>query len=91
MKNIYKYILKATDIQIIEMPKDSEILTVQVQNGVPCLWVKVSECSWFDNESVTIHTCGTGNPMGEVGPYIGTYQLDGGSLVFHVFIGESSK
>lgn len=41
MKTIYKYPLDVTDRQVIAMPEDAEILTVQVQNGKPMLWAVV--------------------------------------------------
>jgi hypothetical protein len=66
------------------MPEDARILCVQTQNEWPCIWVKV------DTEATkkprTIITHGTGHPiLHEPGKYIGTYQLENGSLIFHVF------
>ena len=83
---IYKYQLDMTLINRIAMPAKSEILTVQTQSGVLCVWVKCNP----DNPSVirnlAIH--GTGNRFPEVsGIYINTVQM--GSLVWHVFdLGE---
>jgi len=85
IKTIWKYKLSTTDEQVIEMPAMAEILTVQIQNGEPCLWALV-DSSYPHKEKRYIEIFGTGNPIG-TGPrtYIGTYQLDGGKLVFHVF------
>ena len=80
---IFKYPLKIEDEQIIKMPLGYRILTVQVKDNVPCLWVLVD-----DEEkhiiSCEIKTVGTGCSL-DVNPwwYIGTYQLN--QLVFHVF------
>lgn len=41
MKKIYKYRIEVTDDQNIEMPVGAKILTVQTQNGVPCIWAMV--------------------------------------------------
>ena len=91
MSTIYKYQLETTDNQIIYMPKNADILTVQVQNinmkQVPCLWAMVNT----DNISkgYKIRIIGTGHEIEEdfEGKYIGTYQLTELSevLVFHVF------
>jgi len=90
MKTIYKYPLAITDEQIITMPFEARILTVQVQDGVPCLWALV-EPDWKP-EPRRILTFGTGHPIpdGTAGRHVGTYQVQGGSLVFHVFEGDSS-
>jgi hypothetical protein len=56
-----------------------------MQGGVPCLW------SVVDPESGRVQVCvrifGTGHE-GVTGDmdYVGTFQIDGGSLVFHVFL-----
>lgn len=69
------------------MPADAQILTVQVQHGVPCLWALVTP----DNEPSTrvIEIFGTGHPVNEnmsiERVYIGTFQLRDGALVFHAF------
>lgn len=44
MKKIYKYAIEITDDQDIVMPVGAKILTVQNQNGVPCIWACISEC-----------------------------------------------
>ena len=84
---IHKYPLKVADHQEIDMPLGARILCVQVQGGIPCLWAEVSPES--APESRLIVTYGLGNPMGSHAAYVGTYQLDGGSLTFHVYEGEA--
>lgn len=86
---IFKFCLEVTHEQEIELPVNVRILTVQVQNKIPCLWAVVDEK--LINASVmrkhSIRTFGTGQPFDLPIDcfYIGTYQLNGGSLVFHVF------
>ncbi len=68
------------------MPIGAELLTVQIQGGKPCLWAMVDPAK--DQSERHIEIFGTGNPIEESileRKYIGTYQLHGGSLVFHVF------
>jgi hypothetical protein len=79
---IYKWTLKLLDRQIIPMPEGSEILTVQAQNGVPCLWAVVNETAQPVPRVIAIY--GTGNPMPEMyGKYIASFQQVG--FVWHVF------
>lgn len=89
MKTIYKYQLETTDFQSITLPKGYEILTVQTQNQTPCLWV-LHDKKPEKFEDVEINIIGTGHAIYHVDgkterKYIGTYQLHGGQLIFHVF------
>jgi hypothetical protein len=74
--------------QKIEVPKGSKILTMQLQHNEPCVWVMVDP-DVKEKEALKIMTFATGNRIDKERPafliYIGTYQLYGGSLVFHVF------
>lgn len=84
---IWKFILETTDNQKIEMPKGSVILTVQNQHNSLCMWVLVDREA--EKETRHFEVFGTGHPIKHDATmnrkYIGTYQLQGGSLVFHVF------
>lgn len=80
---IFKYPLKIEDEQIIKMPCGYKILTVQVKDNVPCLWVAVDEKEKH-MANCAIRTIGTGCSYDNYTlGYIGTYQLN--QLVFHVF------
>ena len=88
MKTIWKYSLETTDLQIVEMPLGAKILSVQVQHEKPCLWCLVNP----DDNSVIIkreiHIVGTGHEIdwsGLQADYIGSYQLQEGQFVGHVF------
>lgn len=86
MKVIYKYRLEVTDCQEIEMPIDSEILTVQSQGEIGCLWAMVD--TEFEKEKKIIRIVGTGHTVPpDCGQYIGTFQMAGGVLIWHVFEG----
>lgn len=89
-KAIFKFPLEATDLQEISIQKGAEILTVQTQHGIPQLWAVVDPQA--EKEVRAIRIVGTGHFLGEEltrRGYIGTFQIAGGSLVFHVF--EVSK
>jgi hypothetical protein len=80
---VWKYLIDADDSQSIAMPSGAEILTVQVQGGIPFLWALVDPRRPL--EHVLVQIVGTGHPFDPMGEYVGTYQIDGGTLVFHVF------
>lgn len=86
-KSIWKFELQTTGKQTIVVPANSEILTVQTQNERPCIWVLVDPAA--TKEQRCIEVFGTGHDVhyskGVSRVYLGTYQLHGGSLVFHVF------
>lgn len=82
-KEIWKFPINTTDIQSVNMPTGSQILCVQLQNGTPCLWAMVSP--HMEPSERIIRVYGTGHPINENVKYIGSYQMNGGMLVFHVF------
>lgn len=84
MKTVWKFPLEIKDSQVLSMPIDSLIVSVQLQNGIPCIWALVESES--DCVDVLIHTFGTGHeiPFGSR-IYVGTYMLAHGGIVFHVF------
>lgn len=85
-KQIWKYPLKVVDVQQIKIKGWAEVLCVQTQNNTPCLWAEVD--TEEEDVTVTVEIFGTGHNVPENAnrSYIGTFQMDGGSLVFHCFI-----
>lgn len=84
MRTVWKYPLETTDLQKIKMPHNAEILHVGVQAGIPCLWAEVTPDT--PDEERTILIAGTGHPLPMWSRrYIGTFQLAGGSLIFHAY------
>jgi hypothetical protein len=82
---IWKSTLQFTDEQVIELPESYEILCIQTQFGRPCLWAKVNPKCY--HVKLRLRTFGTGQEISEGLNlrYIGTYQINNGSLAFHVF------
>ncbi len=85
MKTIFKYPLCMIDDQLVSMPAGAEILTVQMQSDVPCLWARVDPN--MPKVGRVIHINGTGHNLSHEGAYIGTFQMAHGALVFHAFDG----
>lgn len=82
-QTIFKYPLLILDEQQVEMPIGAGIMTVQMQNGQPCLWALVDTRNSPEIRKILIR--GTGHPAVDVGRYISTFQMKGGELVFHAF------
>ena len=83
MKTIHKYQFAVNDVVELEMPVGAQILSLQVQNGVPCIWAKVETAAKSKYRRFRVY--GTGHPISEDGNFIGTFQMHGGTLVFHMF------
>lgn len=84
MKAIWKFPFKVNDTIKIYIPEGAKFLSVQTQDGVPCLWALVEPDA--PKVLMLFDIYGTGHPMpDDPGVYIGTFQLHGGALVFHLF------
>ena len=85
MCRIYKYPLKIEETQLVILPDNAKILTVQMVGENPYLWAEI------DTEEKPrerfIHTIPTGVDFDVHGVYLGTYQLHRGILIYHVYIG----
>lgn len=85
MKTVWKYPVKTTDAFVVMMPEWAEILTVALQFNEPTIWALVDP----DARQVKrgFRVVGTGHPMPDADEltFVGSYQLAGGQLVFHVF------
>lgn len=80
---IWKFPLPIGDLVTIPMPKGACVLTVGTVRDVPCLWARVDTDAPVVERRFAVR--GTGQDLGEVGAYIGTFTMYGDSLVFHVF------
>lgn len=84
MLTIWKYEIEATDRQTVSIPKDAQFLSIQVQRQSICMWFLVNPKKPPVDRVFTVY--GTGHHVPAVpGKYLGTFQLMGGSLVFHAF------
>ena len=73
---------------IIDMPLGAKPLCVQTQGDTAFIWAAVNPN--LPLAPRRFYVIGTGHPVGAVGGYLGTYQLSGGALVFHVFEGGAA-
>jgi len=81
---IWKYPLNGYYGQLIEMPRKAKILTVQLQDGAPVLWVEVNPHSLLKDRRV-FHFIETGTEFeGSCLEYVATVQISA-NYVIHVF------
>lgn len=86
MRLIWKYPLDIKDEQVVDLPINAQLLSVQEQNGQIVLWAIVEPNRVTEEIKVRIY--GTGHPLAvqdDLFSYLGTVQTSGGSLVWHVF------
>ena len=83
MNVVWKYILAKGELQYISMPTGSKVLSVQTQDGVPCLWALGDPSK--SHKPRMIRILGTGFQSADVHAhqYVGTFQQ--GLFVWHVF------
>lgn len=82
METIHKY--KIVGSCEIEIPIHFRILTLQLQKGEPFVWLLVD--TDMPKKRVMFHVIVTGVQVPNNTAYVGTFQLDGGNLVYHVFV-----
>jgi hypothetical protein len=87
MRTIHKFALPDTVGEYeVTMPRNADILCVQMQRGYPYLWALVDDAAPEEKRHVAVIGTGWELPAG-IGrsEYLGTYQVDGG-FVWHVFV-----
>jgi len=82
---IWKYPLKVTDIQNVEMPAGARVLSAHVQRDTICVWVLADPAA--DRVRRQFRIFGTGVPVGEIpmAEFVATVHFLRVGLVFHVF------
>jgi len=86
MQAIWKFPLQCANKNTIALPKGAKVLCVQTQRDVPCVWALVPDTNAEVVQERTFAIYGTGHEHESIGgEYVGTFQLQGGALVFHVF------
>lgn len=86
MDVIWKFPLAEADRQTVMIPRQAELLCVQVQRDTPCLWARCDSAR--DSVVIEIAIIGTGSPIrtDDRLTYVDTFQMRDGHLVWHVFV-----
>jgi len=81
---IHKYEVPILDHMIISLPEGAEILSVHVQRGTPCMWAAVDPDAPLVGRQFELRE--TGHALtGAEGRFVGTFLLQDGALVFHLY------
>lgn len=86
MRTIHKYPIQIADEQPVEMPICAKVLSVQVQGNQVCLWAEVDTNRIAETRRVFIFGTGRPIPSSLDARYVGTFQIQDGALVFHVYV-----
>ena len=83
-KQLWKFPIPIRDDVTITMPKGAIVRAVMVQRDTPCIWAEVdAQAPPVDRRFFII---GTGHPMPvDATQFVGSFMIEGGSLVFHVY------
>jgi hypothetical protein len=84
---IWKYEFEIADEFTLEFPEESEVLHVNMQHNKPCMWVLHHDIN-APKQKRTFHIVGTGHHFDEEKGYmmyIGTFQMMGGMLIWHLW------
>ncbi len=88
MQTIHKYPIPIADEFALEIPHRAKVLCVQVQRDEPFIWALVDDATSLKS-TYTFLLRGTGHNCEDIHinreSYIGTFQLHGGNIVFHLF------
>lgn len=93
MNRVLKYPLQSLPVEMLTVPKGSQILSVQEQRGKVVIYALEPDSLPFDEapegmqpiETYVITIAGTGLRVENPGTFLGTLMLLGGNLVWHVF------
>lgn len=92
MMTIHKFPVEP-GVFTVALPRHARVLSVQTQKGHPVMWVYLDDdpdlSTKEDRRFVAVgtgHNCEVVRNM----RFVGTFQLDGGELIFHLFEGGSA-
>jgi len=80
---VWKFAIPVSDEFQIALPEGAQVLSVMVQFDAPQIWVLVDPKAPPILRHFVLR--GTGHPIEKVGRFVGSFQIAGGSLVFHLF------
>jgi hypothetical protein len=81
---IWKFPLRVTDEQAVDMPIGAEILSVQTQHDIPCIWALVNPK--IKSRPRVFNIFGTGHEVpAEKLKFVGSFQVADEDGAFHLF------
>lgn len=86
---IYKYSVSPGTLDLL-LPRGAQVLCVNIQYGSPQMWVLLDPTEHKVQRRFVTYGTGHSIPSGPPLHYVGTFQLEGGALVFHTFEEQAS-
>ena len=83
-KTVYKYEIPIEDHFNLSLPVEAKILCVKTQRGNPHIWALVNLGSQH-TEPRKFRLAGTGHPISGDVIFIGSFQMNDETLIFHLF------
>ena len=80
---VWKFPFPIMDDLEFQMPVGAKVLTVDMQGANPAMWVLCDPTAKLETRRFRV--AGTGHNIDYPVSYIGTFQMRGGALVFHLF------
>lgn len=80
---VWKFPIPVQDEFALDLPVGAQVLHVDAQAGKPCLWALVDPEA--PKAQYTFYVRGTGHEVAEDLIHVGSFQLDGGRFVGHLF------
>lgn len=85
MKVIHKQELPIQDKVTLEFPSLPNIIAIDTQRGVPCIWYEIFTEN-VDNCIIDFYVVGTGNPLPKnANVHAATVLTDNDNLVWHIY------
>lgn len=84
-KVIFKHPIAMHGITSLLLPVGFQPLSLQLQFGIPCLWILRPAGLDVSRQHVFVTAYVTGHAGSIDGEYLGTLQFDGGAFIAHYF------
>lgn len=81
MITVYKYPFEIGDVVTLTLPRDFEVVLVECQEGVPCLWARIDTSKPLYNTKFLL--TGTGHPVPRSFAHVASFQH--GPFVWHMW------
>lgn len=85
MATIWKYAVPPRNVFELELPFGAKFLAVQAQRSIPQAWFLVDPVLTIEARRFVIVATGDHVDRAEELTYLGTFQLNEGELVLHLF------
>lgn len=95
MAVILKYPLNIAVQQVVHLPVEAQVLSIEVQNDRLCMWALCEDAAFRQTKAIEVVAIVTGMPgvpedILTTHHFMGTKMLSNGSFVAHVFVAKAA-